>query len=181
MAAGGRHRDLDIAAERVLAAQKALDARRHASALTLEREYQRALEAYFEVSQRAEGRLSDATGEPMWSAPLPIAEEDEDDELTAEEEARVEQVQRLATAIAGHYAAARHAIRLARAYEREPGTSGRRERECIQAVKRHRDAVRWLRIQSRRSGEQLALPGLVKARPALGARDTRVVRTARSG
>jgi hypothetical protein len=39
------------------------------------------------------------------------------------------------------YAAARRAIRLARAYRREPGSSGRRERECLAEVARLRKAI----------------------------------------
>ncbi len=197
MHAGGRDRELgqvEVASERVLRALRALDARRHASAPTLEREYQRALEAYFDVAERALGRVPEREEAlvvpPMRLVPpaivppaiVPRADAlsevgagDEQDEPTDDERARIESTQHARAAIAAHYAAARHALRLAREYRAETGSSGRRERECVEAVRRHRGAIRWLRLEERRAGEQLALPGLVKTRPS------RADRVARSG
>ena len=151
---------VEQAAERVLAAQRALDAHRHSAAQTAERDYQRALEAYFEASERALGR-SPEREEATSTLEAQIAMED--DELDPHAEERFHAT----AAIAAHYAAAKRAVRLVRSYRRELGTSGRREREALEAVSRHRDAVRRLRLQMRRSGEQLALPGLVKTRPAI--------------
>ena len=153
---------VEQAAERVLAAQRALDAHRHSSAQTAERDYQRALEAYFEASERALGR-SPEREEATSALEAQIAMED--DELDPHAEERFHAI----AAIAAHYAAAKRAVRLVRSYRRELGTSGRREREALEAVSRHRDAIRRLRLQMRRSGEQLALPGLVKTRPAIAA------------
>ncbi len=147
---------VEQAAERVLTALRALDAHRHSSAPTLEREYQRALESYFEAAERAMGR------NPQRDEQSATIEAIDDDEL----DPRIEESQRSHAAIAAHYAAARHAVRLVRRYRAEPGTSGRRERESLEAVSRHRDAIRRLRLQTRKTGEQLALPGLVKTRPA---------------
>jgi hypothetical protein len=62
------------------------------------------------------------------------------------------------------YAAARQAIRLARAFRCEPGSSGRRERECVDQVTRLRRAILELRIEERLGIEG---PGLRKA-TALG-------------
>jgi hypothetical protein len=58
------------------------------------------------------------------------------------------------------YAAARRAIRLARAFRCEPGSTGRRERECVGRVAELRRAIFELRAE-----EQLARegPGLRKA------------------
>jgi len=149
---------VEQAAERVLQALRALNAHRHSSAPTLERDYQRALETYFEAAERALGRNPNRDELTDASAELAI-DEDVDP--------RVEEGRHLYAAIAAHYAAAKHAVRLVRVYRREPGTSGRRERESLEAVSRHRDAIRRLRLQLRRSGEQLALPGLAKTRPGI--------------
>ena len=156
-------REVDDAANGVLRAMRALDAHRHDGAPTLEREYRRALEAYFVAAERAAGRD-------------PLREETEPEEALAAEDERGEDLKRELAAIAGHYLAARRALRLARAYKREPQSSGRREQECIAAAQRHREAVRALRMQLRPAAEQLALPGLAKTRPA---EETR--RTARTG
>jgi len=74
--------------------------------------------------------------------------------------ARLAESQRRTLSIDAFYAAARRAIRLARAYRCEPGTSGRRERECVDEVARLRRAILLLRTE-----ERLALegPGLRKA------------------
>lgn len=141
--------EVENAAERVKKAMRALEAHRHDTAPTLEREYQRALETYFLVAEKAAGR-------------------EEDEEETAEdagEEARAYDLRRDLESISGHYAAARRALRLARAYKMEPATSGRRERECVETAQRHRDAIRALRLRMRPAAEQLALPGLAKTRP----------------
>ena len=158
-------REVDDAANGVLRAMRALDAHRHDGAPTLQREYQRALETYFVAAERAAGRD-------------PLREEIELDgeETDAAEETRAEDLRHELTAIAGHYAAARRALRLARAYRMEPQSSGRRERECLAVARRHREAVRALRLQLRPAAEQLPLPGLAKTRPA---DETR--RTARTG
>jgi hypothetical protein len=58
------------------------------------------------------------------------------------------------------YAAARRAIRLARAFLCEPGSSGRRERECVDQVVRLRRAIFELRSEERLGVEG---PGLRKA------------------
>jgi hypothetical protein len=147
--------ELDQAADRVLSALRARDAYRHSSAPTLEREYQRALEAYFDVAEAARGRSS--SREEVVAAP--VVEPEASDP-------RADEVEHLFAAVAAYYVAARQALRLARAYREELGTSGRRERECLEAVGRHRDAIRRTRLALRRNGEQLALPGLVKTRPA---------------
>jgi hypothetical protein len=141
-------REVEDAAERVMRAMRALDAHRHQEAPTLEREYRRALEAYFQATQATMATMArDADAD------------DEDDEVA------VEDLRRARASVDAHYAAARQALRLARIYRREPATTGRRERECFEAVQRHRDAIRALRLRLRPQAEQLALPGLVKARP----------------
>lgn len=66
--------------------------------------------------------------------------------------------------IAGYYEACRRAIVLARVYRDEPGTSGRRERECLDAVERYRGEIRRLRAELRGAREQRVGPGLQKAR-----------------
>ena len=154
---------VEQAAERVLAAQRALDAHRHSSAQTAERDYQRALEAYFEASERALGRSPEREEADAELESGRLSDDDDDLDPRAEERFHA------TAAIAAHYAAAKRAVRLVRSYRRELGTSGRREREALEAVSRHRDAIRRLRLQMRRSGEQLALPGLVKTRPAIAA------------
>jgi hypothetical protein len=60
------------------------------------------------------------------------------------------------------YAAARGALRLARAYRGEPGSTGRRERECFEEVRHIRRAIVALRSASREVafGDS---PGLHKA------------------
>lgn len=153
--------EIENAAEMVVRAMRALDAHRHETAPTLEREYRRALEAYFVVAERAAGR-EQAT---------------DDDAVELErEDGRLTELRGDRASIAGHYAAARRALRLARAYRMEPDTSGRRERECVAAALRHREAIRALRLRMKPVAEQLALPGLVKTRP--GIREGRVIRSA---
>jgi hypothetical protein len=146
-------REVEDASRRVQEAMRALDAHRHDGAPTLEREYRRALEAYFEVAERALGRGAE-----------------EDDVF---EPNHVLEGQPPRERMKGHFLAARRALRLARVYRNEPGTSGRRERECIQTAQRHRQAIHALRL-SLRPVEQLALPGLAKTRPG---EDARVART----
>jgi hypothetical protein len=144
----------------VLRAMRALDARRHETAPTLERAYQRALETYFVAAEHAAGR----------SAGDEDAPDAGDDSLDAiEEEAHAGDLRSDLASIAGHFAAARRALRLARTYREEPGTSGRRERECLAAVQRHRSAIQVLRLRMQPPAEQLVLPGLpglAKTRPA---------------
>ena len=183
MERGARDPDLDVvelAAERVLQTLNALDARRHTSAPTLERAYVRALESYFEVTERALGRAPGRDEAPHGAqaagvVPYAVALDEEDDALSDVDREKIEEAHHAHAAIEAHYAAARHAVRLARDYRHDPASSGRRERECVEAVQRHRASIRWLRLQLRRAGEQLALPGLVKTRPA------REVKVARSG
>jgi hypothetical protein len=60
------------------------------------------------------------------------------------------------------YTAARRALGLARAYRREPGSTGRRERECFEEVQRIRRAI----VALRRTRPEAAFgdtPGLHKA------------------
>ena len=145
-----RDSEIESAADKVIRAMRALDAHRHETAPTLEREYRKALEAYFLAGERAAGR-----------------NEEEEEPAELEDEARAADLRTDLAAIAGHYAAARRALRLARAYGVEPGSSGRRERECVTAALRHREAIRTLRLRMRPAAEQLALPGLVKTRPSV--------------
>jgi hypothetical protein len=158
--------EVDAAAARVRTAMRALEAYRHDGAPTLEVEYRRALEAYFLASERAAGHdtLDDA----------------EDAEIAESEGAldrdRLDDVERDRTAISGHYAAAKRALRLARAYHAEPQSTGRRERECVAVAQRHREEIRALRLRIRPEAEQLALPGLAKTRPAEAA-PARISRT----
>jgi hypothetical protein len=159
--------EVENAARVVVRAMRALDAHRHETAPTLEREYRHALEAYFVVAERAAGR------EPTADPEAALAD---GEDAAAAEEARADELRSDRESIAGHYSAARRALRLARAYRMEPGTSGRRERECIAAALRHREAIRSLRLRMKPAAEQLALPGLVKTRP--GVRDERAVRSA---
>jgi hypothetical protein len=142
--------ELEQAADEVLRSMRALDAHRQDGAPTLERQYRRALEAYFVAAERAMGR--DAARESDDRA-------DEDSEDVEDSGLR----EGLAS-VRGHYAAARHALRLARAYRSEPGTSGRRERECVEAALRHREAIRAIRLRLRPPAQQLLLPGLAKTR-----------------
>jgi hypothetical protein len=158
-------REVQDAAERVLQAMRALDAYRHDGAPTLEREYRRALEAYFVAAEEALGRDRRAIpDEALEDAPPP------------EETSRAEELRRERAAVEGHFAAARRALRLAREYRREPGSSGRRERECIAAAQRHRAAIHALHLKMRPPPEQLALPGLVKTRPDESLPSQRVAR-----
>jgi hypothetical protein len=159
--------EVENAAQTVFRAMRALDAHRHESAPTLEREYQRALEAYFVVAERAAGREQ-----------LEEDEEAETDPLDAEEAngAGADALRSDRASIAGHYVAARRALRLARAYGAEPGSSGRREAESVAAALRHREAIRAIRMRMQPAAEQLALPGLAKTRP--GVVPERVIRSA---
>ena len=159
-------REVDEAADRVSRAMRALDAHRHGSAPTLEREYRRALEAYFVASQESRGVVGQADEEAL----------DDDDLVEEDVLARAGEIQRARDAILGHYAAARDAVRLWRAYRRESVTTGRRERECLEAIQRHRASIRALRLRARPSAEQLVLPGLAKTRPA-GVVDIRRAKT----
>jgi hypothetical protein len=138
--------EVDEAAERVMVAMRALDAHRHAPVPTLEREYRRALEAYFVATQveRAE-------------------EEPGDEEIDSD---RAGELRRAHLSIEGHYAAARRAIGLARAYRREGAAGEARLHASFEAVQRHRDAIHALRLRARPPAEQLGLPGLAKTRPA---------------
>jgi len=160
-------REVENAAESVLRAMRALDAHRHETASTLEHEYRRALEAYFVVAERAAGR---APGEEasVTGAAAPSREDDSGE--TPEEEARAWDLRSDLTSIAGHYAAARRALRLARDYASEPGTTGRRERESVAAALRHRKAIHALRLRMQPPAEQLLLPGLAKTRPGIDTR-----------
>lgn len=153
-------REVENAAEKVVRAMRALDAHRHETAPTLEREYCRALEAYFVAAEQAAGR-----------------DQPEDDLLDAEEEAHAGDLRSYRTSIAGHYAAARRALRLARAYAMEAGSSGRREKECVATALRHREAIHAIRLRMQPAAEQLQLPGLAKTRPGVAA-GPRVVRSA---
>ena len=144
-------REVDEAARKVQETMRALDAHRHGSAPTKEREYLRALEAYFAVAERALGRDALAVG----------ADDDEAFDELPGDQLRTERL-----AIEGHFAAARRALRLARVYRGETGTTGRRERECVATVQRHRESIRVLRMKMRPNAEQLLLPGLAKTRPA---------------
>jgi hypothetical protein len=144
--------DVTQAAEEVLRTMRALDAHRHDGAPTLERAYTRALEAYFVCAVRAMGR--DAGREGDEEPETAVTGEDDLDESTS-----------LAASVRGHYAAARQALHLARAYGSEPGTSGRRERECVAVALRHREAIRAIRLRMRPQAQQLLLPGLAKTRP----------------
>jgi hypothetical protein len=144
---------LEEAAAKVQTVMRALDAHRQDGAPSLEREYRRALEAYYVLSERALGRES--------------AEESALGEDATDFEARAGELRTAYASILGHYAAARRALRLARVYREEPGTSGRRERECVRVALRHREAIRVIRMRARPQAEQLLLPGLAKTRPAV--------------
>jgi hypothetical protein len=158
-------RDVETAAEAVHRAMRALDARRHETAPTLEHEYRRALEAYFAAAEQAAGRVG--AGEFDDDATGAGASASEEEAVAAlEEEARAADLRGDLASIAGHYAAARRALRLARAYLGEPGSSGRRERECVAAALRHRQAIRAIRLRMQPPAEQLLLPGLAKTRPS---------------
>jgi len=164
-------REVQDAAERVLEAMRALDAHRHEGAPTLERAYRRALEAYFMAAEHALGRD-------------PVPDDEEDDgasalraaRSTSEEAdaARAEDFHGQRAAIEGHFAAARRALRLAREYRQELGTSGRRERECIEAA--HAAPRRGPRASPEDAPPARAAgsPGLAKTKP--GEESQRVAR-----
>ncbi len=92
-----------------------------------------------------------------------------EDPETRSLETKIAERARAVRAIGAYYAAAQHALRMARAYSREPGTSGRREREVVREVLRYRGAIRDLRDAWPRNagGDTLegAGPGLRKAPP----------------
>ncbi len=77
--------------------------------------------------------------------------------------------------IDAYYSAARRAIRLARAFRCEPGSSGRRERECMDQVGLFRKAILELRAEERGAREG---PGLRKT-TALGPPATAATAAAR--
>ena len=106
-------------------------------------------------------------------------DEAEQDERSDSESARTLEERRRLESIDASYAAARKAVGLARAYRREPGSSGRRERECIEEVRRLRTAIVELRGAAplARGAEIL---GLRKA-DALGSRPAQVVAPKRAG
>ena len=72
---------------------------------------------------------------------------------------------KLRTAIHAYYAAARHAVALARVYQSELGTTGRREREAVAQVAAYRKAIGGMRrlLLADRFG-----PGLSKTMPEGG-------------
>ena len=157
--------EVENAAAMVIRAMRALDAHRHENAPTLEREYRAALETYFLAAEQAWGR---------GRAELEPDEGVEDANLF--EETRAWELRNERGSIAGHYAAARRALRLARSYRLEPGSSGRREQECLVTALRHREAIRAIRLRMQPAAEQLLLPGLAKTRPS--ADEPSVVRSA---
>ena len=163
--------EVENAAETVLSAMRALDAHRHETAPTLEREYRAALEAYFIVSERAVGRER-ADGEPAMAAPRYGADDAEEEIPELEAESRASDLRSDISSIEGHYAAARRALLLARTYEREPGSSGRRERECVATALRHREAIHAIRLRMQPPAEQLSLPGLAKTWPGTATQAT---------
>jgi hypothetical protein len=65
-------------------------------------------------------------------------------------------------AVHAYYAAARQTLKLVRLYRDEPGTSGRREREALDEVKKLRAAITALRDLDRRQNET-SMPGIRKA------------------
>ena len=92
--------------------------------------------------------------------------EDQDPEPRAFE-ARLREDVRARATIGAYYSAARHALSLMRIYHREPGTSGRRERDALAQVSRYRAAIRDLRTSLRASpgSARPVSPGLSKAGP----------------
>jgi hypothetical protein len=60
--------------------------------------------------------------------------------------------------IRAYYAAARHAVALARVYRSEPGTTGRREREVVEQVRRYREAIGAARRALRGEGFTVRRP-----------------------
>ena len=86
----------------------------------------------------------------------------ESDPETRALEQRVREAVRARSAIVAYYAAARHALALARVYREEPTTSGRREDEVLAEVRRYRRAIGALRTGSVAPVES-SRPGLRKA------------------
>ena len=84
-----------------------------------------------------------------------------DEPPDSESNRALEQERRLES-IEASYGAAREAIGLARAYRREPGSTGRRERECLEEVVRLRSAIAALRVAAR-VAQAAEIPGLRKA------------------
>jgi hypothetical protein len=82
--------------------------------------------------------------------------------------------------IAACYRAALRALELVRAYRREPGSTGRREAECLAEVARLRREILTLRIASSGS-ERVRLPGVLKANPSSSRLPPNAVSTRRSG
>ncbi len=74
---------------------------------------------------------------------------------------------RVRESIAGYYEASRRALALVRAYRAESGTSGRRERECLDAITRYRGEIRTRRLDL--VGARAGGPGLQKARRTITA------------
>jgi hypothetical protein len=64
-------------------------------------------------------------------------------------------------AIEAYFAAARQTLKLVRIYRDEPGTTGRREREALDEVRRFRAAIGDLRAADRRARDA-PLPGVKK-------------------
>ena len=75
--------------------------------------------------------------------------------------ARVSEWEERRDAIERAYAAARRAIALARTYRRDPGSTGRREQECLAQVALLRRTILGLRVADRLS-PGLGIPGLYK-------------------
>lgn len=73
--------------------------------------------------------------------------------------------------IAAYFEASRRALRLVRAYRAESGGGGRRERECLEAVRRHRAAIARMRRQIRGTFGKIPGPGLQKARTSIPVAD----------
>ena len=96
---------------------------------------------------------------------MTVAEEppDSDSSRALDQKRRLESVEAC-------YGAARRALRLARVYRLEPGSTGRREAECIDEVRHLRAAIAQRRIEAR-AAHAVATPGLHKA-DAHGPRDS---------
>jgi hypothetical protein len=77
--------------------------------------------------------------------------------------ARVSEREERRDAIERAYAAARRAIALARTYRRDPGSTGRREQECLAQVALLRRTILGLRVAEDRLFPGLGIPGLYKA------------------
>jgi hypothetical protein len=82
--------------------------------------------------------------------------------------------------VADCYKAARRALELVREYRREPGSTGRREAECLAEVARLRREIATLRIASSRS-ERFRLPGVLKANPSSSRSPPNAISSRRSG